>query len=154
MGRVDGAWGKYEIVSRGPKTEVSAAKLNSTQIKVPALHLDTTESGLADALRADGLSCTADNETCQRKPGLAVKFSAPEAGITYLVATAATSADFQQVLRHLSGHAVQPLRDWVNQHLDGRSHIAYVAGWRVDLQVVGQQLRLTLFNEEVWLVMS
>ena len=28
------------------------------------------------------------------------------------------------------------------------------SGWRVDLQVVGQQVRLTLFNEEVWLVMS
>lgn len=153
-GWVDGAWGKYEIVGRGEKTEISAAKLNSTQLKVPVLHLDTTESGLADALRADGLSCTADNETCQHKPGLALKFSGPDVGITYLVATAAASADFEQVLRHLSGNAVQPVRDWVNQHLDGRSHIAYVAGWRVDLQVVGQQVRLTLFNEEVWLVMS
>ncbi|MEV0289737.1 MULTISPECIES: hypothetical protein [unclassified Kribbella] len=153
-GWVDGSWGNYQIIGRGEKTEVSAAKLNSTQLKVPVLHLDTTESTLADALRADGLSCTADNDTCERKPGLALKFSGPDSGITYLVATAAAPKDFEKVLGHLSGSAVQPVREWTNQHLDGRSHTAYVAGWRVDLKPVGQQVRLTLFNEEVWLVMS
>jgi hypothetical protein len=157
----DGSWGKYEIIGRGEKTSLSASKLNSTPIKVPVLHLDTTEPRLADALRADGFTCTGDNETCARQPGLALKFSGPDTGITYLVATAATGATTQKafdelrakVFGHLSGSAVQPVQDWVTQHLDGRSHTAYVAGWRVDLQVAeGKQIRLTLFNEEVWLV--
>ena len=166
-GWVDGSWGGFQIVSRGPKTEVSGAKLGSTQIKVPVLHLDTTEAELADGLGADGYTCTADHETCQGKyagqPGLALKFSGPDTGITYLVATAATAATssnaFEQlqttVFGHLKGGAVAPIKGWVAQHLDGRSHVAYVAGWRVDLEVAtGKQTRLTLFNEEIWLVMS
>jgi hypothetical protein len=157
----DGSWGKYEIIGRGEKTSLSASKLNTTPIKVPVLHLDTTEPRLADALRADGFTCTRDNETCAGQPGMALKFSGPDTGITYLVATAATGATTQKsfeqlrakVFGHLSGSAVEPLRDWVTQHLDGRSHSAYVAGWRIDLQIAAnKQTRLTLFNEELWLV--
>ncbi|MFI6828073.1 hypothetical protein ACIBG5_13295 [Kribbella sp. NPDC050241] len=166
-GAPEGTWGKYEIISRGPKTQVNGAKLGSSQLEVPVLHLDTTEPDLAKALTADGYTCTADNETCQGKyagrPGLALKFSGPDTGITYLVATAATGATtgkaFEQLrttaFGHLQGDAVAPVQDWVSRHLDGRSHIAYVAGWRVDLEVTpGRQIRLTLFNEEIWLVMS
>lgn len=46
--------------------------------------------------------------------------------------------------------------------MDGRSHVAYVAGWRLDLQVfhpttattneVPTRFILTIFNEEVWQV--
>jgi hypothetical protein len=157
----DGSWGKYEIIGRGEKTFLSASKLNTTPIKVPVLRLDTTEPRLADALRADGFTCTGDNETCAGQPGMALRFSGPDTGITYLVATAATGATTQKtfeqlrarVFGHLSGRAVEPVRDWVTQHLDGRSHSAYVAGWRVDLQVTSnKQIRLVLFNEELWLV--
>jgi len=163
----EGQWGKFEVVPRGDKRQVSGQKLSTQQMKVPVLHLDTTEPELAKDLTAGGYTCTPDNETCQGKyaeqPGLALKFSGPDTGITYLVATAATGATtdkaFEQlwstVFGHLHGDAVAPVQTWVSQHLDGRSHIAYVAGWRVDLEVApGKQIGLTLFNEEIWLVMS
>lgn len=158
-GAVEGSWGKYEIVARGPKTVVDAAKFDSAQLDVPVLHLDTTEPELAKALAADGYTCTADNETCQRTPSLALKFSGPDSGITYLVATGASAQSFDQlrtsVFGHLHGDAVAPVQAWISQHLDGHSHSAYVAGWRVDLEVTpGQQIRLTLFNDQTWLVMS
>jgi hypothetical protein len=157
----DGSWGNYQILGRGEKTSLSASKLNTTPIKVPVLHLDTTEPRLADALRADGFTCTGDNETCTGQPGTALKFSGPDTGITYLVATAAAGATTEKtfdqlrvkVFGHLSGSAVGPVRDWVTLHLDGRSRSAYVAGWRVDLEVTNnKQIRLTLFNEETWQV--
>jgi hypothetical protein len=93
-----------------------------------------------------------------------------DTGITYLLVNAATGATTQpafdklqgKVFGHLRGDAAQPLRQWLAGHLDGRSHIAYVAGWRVDLQVFHGttaaakkqqgQIGLTVFNEEVWLV--
>jgi hypothetical protein len=158
-GAYEGPWGKYEVVPRGPKAEVSAAKLDTTQLDVPVLHLDTTENGLAEDLRSAGFTCSAAAETCTGKPGLAAKFSGPDSGITYLVATARAGAAFDEltteIFGHLSGDAVGPVRAWVTQHLDGRSHGAYVAGWRVDLEAVpGKQLRLTLFNEEIWMAMS
>ncbi|GAA0939392.1 hypothetical protein GCM10009554_29090 [Kribbella koreensis] len=157
----DGTWGTYVIVGHGKKTSLSASKVDTTPIKVPVLHLDTTEPALADALRADGFSCTADNETCAAQPGMTLKFSGPDEGITYLVATAATGPTSQETFAqladklfgHLSGSAVQPMRDWLTKHLDGNSHSAYVAGWRADFEVTtGKQLRLTLFNEERWLI--
>lgn len=157
----DGTWGTYVIVGHGKKTSLSASKLNTVPIKIPLLQLDSTEPGLADALRADGFSCTADNETCTAQPGMALKFSGRDTGLTYLVATAATGATSQKtfeqltgkVFGHLSGSAVEPVRDWLTQHLDGNSHSVYVAGWRADLEVTtGKQLRLTLFNEERWLI--
>jgi hypothetical protein len=72
----------------------------------------------------------------------AVKFSGPDTGITYLVATAASGATTRQafdeltttLFGHLQGAAVETVRDWLSQHLDGRSHMAYVAGRRVDLE--------------------
>lgn len=166
-GGAGGSWGELWVQGRGPKTQVSGKKRGAQQLKVPVLHLDTTEPGLAKDLTADGYTCTPDNETCQGKydgkPGLALKFSGPDTGLTYLVATAATGATTEKafdqlrtaVFSHLNGAAVAPVQDWVSQHLDGRSHIAYVAGWRVDLEVsAGKQIRLTLFNEEVWMVMT
>ncbi|WP_433016736.1 hypothetical protein [Kribbella sp. CA-294648] len=157
----EGSWGNYRVFMHRQKPSLSASKLNTTPIKVPVLHLDTAEPRLADALRADGFTCTGDNETCAGPPGTALRFSGPDTGITYLVATAASGATTRktfdqlraQVFGHLSGSAVGPVRDWVTLHLDGRSHSAYVAGWRVDLAVTaGKQIRLTLFNEEVWQV--
>lgn len=160
-GSPEGSWGKYEYLARGGKTSLSASKLNTTPIKVPVLHLDTTQARLADALRADGFTCSDAHGTCAGQPGVALKFVGPDTGITYLVATAATGTTTQKtfeelrakVFGHLSGTAVEPVRDWVTQHLDGRSHSAYVAGWRVDLQVTNnKQIRLTLFSEHLWLV--
>ncbi|WP_432888438.1 hypothetical protein ACQPYH_07610 [Kribbella sp. CA-245084] len=154
-GAMEGNWGKYEIVARGPKTVINAERFGNQQIKVPVLHLDTTEPELAKDLTGDGYTCATDNETCQRKPGLALKFSGADTGITYLVATGATSAQLSEdLLDRLHGSAVAPIQDWVSQHLDGKTHIAYVAGWRVDLEVIGKQLRLTLFNEEFFLLMT
>lgn len=159
-GATEGKWGKYEIVARGPKTVVNAEKFGNKQLKVPVLHLDTTEPELAKSFAADGYTCTSDNETCQRKPGFALKFSGPnDGGITYLVATAAPDTAFEQlraaVFGRLQGAAVAPMQDWIGQHLDGRSHAAYVAGWRVSLEVSpGKQTRLTLFNDEFFLQMT
>lgn len=170
----DGSWGNYEIVSRGPRPSLSASKAGSKPIKVPVLHLDTPETGLADGLQTDGFACARDNESCRGKyagkPGLTVQMSGPDTGITYLLASAAVGGDSQKafdelqtkIFGHLRGNAVEPLKQWLAGHLDGRSHIAYVAGWRVDLQVFHGttaatkeqpgQLRLTVFNEEVWQV--
>jgi hypothetical protein len=154
-GALEGTWGKYEVVARGPKTVIDAERFGNQQMKVPVLHLDTTEPELARDLTGDGYTCTADNETCQRKPGLALKFSGPDTGITYLVATGATSAQLSEdLLGRVHGSAVAPIQDWVSRHLDGRTHIAYVAGWRVDLEAIGEQIRLTLFNEEFFLQMT
>lgn len=154
-GALEGTWGKYEIVARGPKTVIDAEKFGNQQIKVPVLHFDTTEPELAKELAGDGYTCTADNETCQRKDGPALKFSGPDSGITYLVATGQTSAELSEdLLGRLHGSAVAPIQDWVSGHLDGKTHIAYVAGWRVDLEVIGKQIRLTLFNEEFFLQMT
>jgi hypothetical protein len=173
-GWTDGSWGSYEIVSRGPRASLSASKADSTPIKVPVLHFDTPETGLADGLRSDGFACARDTESCRGryagKAGLTVQMSGPDTGITYLLASAATGPTTQpafdelqgKVFGHLRGDAVQPSRQWLAGHLDGRSHIAYVAGWRVDLQVFHGttaaakkqpgQIRLTVFNEEVWQV--
>ncbi|MEU4394093.1 hypothetical protein [Kribbella sp. NPDC023855] len=156
----EGSWGDYHLLGHGAKTYLSASKRNITPIKVPVLHLDTTEPQLADALRADGFTCTGDNETCTGQPAMALKFSGPDTGITYLVATATNGATtpetFNQlrikVFAHLRGNAVGPVFDWVGLHLGGPSRSAFVAGWRVDLVVSDKQIRLTLFNEETWLV--
>ncbi|NUR94601.1 MAG: hypothetical protein HOV67_04995 [Kribbellaceae bacterium] len=159
-GASEGSWGKYEMMSRGPKTVLNAEKSGNKQLEVPVLHLDTTEPDLAKGLTADGYSCTADNETCQHKPGFALKFSGPnDGGLTYLVATAVPDSGFEQlratVFGHLHGAAVAPVQEWIGAHLDGRSHVAYVAGWRVSLEAVpGKQTRLTLFNDEFFLQMT
>jgi hypothetical protein len=167
-GATEGTWGKYEMVARGPKTVLNAEKFGNKQLAVPSLRLDTTEPELANALAADGYTCAADHETCQGKyagqSGLALKFSGPDdGGITYLVSTAATGATtskaFEQlratVFGHLRGDAATPVQEWVGRHLDGRSHIAYVAGWRVSLEVTpGRQTRLTLFNDWFFLQMT
>lgn len=167
-GAVEGKWGKYEIVGRGSPTRLDAEKFGNKQLKVPSLHLETTELGLAKALNADGYTCAGIQPTCQGqyagKPGLALKFSGPDdGGITYLVATAATGTTSEKafaqlrstVFGHLRGDAVAPVQEWISQHLGGGSHIAYVAGWRVDLEVTaGKQIRLTLFNEEFFLQMT
>jgi hypothetical protein len=166
-GSGDGAWGSYEAITRGPKTSFSGTKTSSPALDVPVLHLDTTESALANALRTNGFTCSRDNESCRTKSGSTVQMSGPDTGITYLLAattagqnTPATFAALhQQLLNHLTGPAVAPLRQWLTAHADGRSHSAYVAGWRVDLQAFHPSgdakqppghLRLTLFNEEVW----
>lgn len=167
-GWADGSWGAYEFISRGPKTSLSARKADSTPIKVPVIHLDTTETALADGLRADGFACSRDNETCRGKyagrPGLTAQMSGPDTGITYFLASAAVGGSTQEafdelrtkLFGHLDGSAVEPLNQWLSEHLDGRSHIAYVGGWRVDLQVFHSSasaignLRLTIFNEEYW----
>ncbi|HZX07917.1 hypothetical protein [Kribbella sp.] len=167
-GASEGSWGKYEMLARGKKTVLNAEKFGNKQLKVPSLSLGTTEPELAKALTADGYTCAADHETCQGRyadrPGLALKFSGPDdGGLTYLVGTAATGATtgkaFEQlrttVFGHLRGDAVTPVQEWIGRHLDGRSHIAYVAGWRVSLEVTpSKQTRLTLFNDWFFLQMT
>ncbi|WP_427885131.1 hypothetical protein ACQHIV_23395 [Kribbella sp. GL6] len=163
-GALEASWGKYEIVGRGAKTVLNAEKFGNKQLAIPSLHLDTTETEFADALTADGYTCAADHQTCQRKPGLALKFSGPDdGGLTYLVTTAAAGAEtgkaFEElrgtVFGHLRGAAVAPVQEWIGRNLDGRSHIAYVAGWRVSLEVSpAKQTRLTLFNEWFFLQMT
>jgi hypothetical protein len=155
-GWYSGAWGSYEVLSRGPKTSLSARRAEAQALKVPVLHLDSTETALATALQAHGFTCSQDHETC-RATGWTVQFSGPDTGITYLVAGTHSQKAFAQLqsrlFKHLKGPAVQPLNHWLTTHRDGRSHIAYVAGWRIDLQVhpTGQS-HLTLFNEQVWQV--
>jgi hypothetical protein len=162
-GARSGSWGDYEFVGRGERGRLSASKSGGSPIKVPVLHLDTPETGLAGGLRADGFACARDNESCHSKgagkPGQTVQMSGPDTGITYLVASADTQETFvdlqAKVFGHLRGAAVEPFKQWLTGHLDGRSHLAYIAGWRVDLRVfpgATGKLELTVFNEEVWQV--
>jgi hypothetical protein len=175
-----GSWGDYEIVSRGPKTLVIASKADTTPIKVPVVHLDTAEAALAEGLRADGFRCARDDESCRSryaaKGALTVTMSGPDTGITYLAAAASdmsagaeravTEKAFTtllgRVFGHVQGSAVTPFGQWLEAHWDGRSHTAFVAGWRLDLQLIHgttaatkklpTQVKLTIFNEEVWQV--
>lgn len=155
-GALSYSWGDFEIVGIGPRGSLSASKAGSTPIKVPVLRFDTPEADLADGLRADGFSCTGDNQSCQGKPGLTVQMLGPDTGITYLVVGGPTQQAFgdlhAKVFGHLRGDAAEPLRRWLAEHLDGRSHLAYVAGWRVELRVLRGKPELTLRNEEVWQV--
>jgi hypothetical protein len=172
-GFATGSWGALEAVTRGPETLFNGRKAGSTAVAVPVLHLDTTEQKLAETLSGSGFTCARDNESCRGqyagKPGLTVQMSGPDTGITYLLAAATagpnTTKAFTtlqgQLLDHLAGPAVTPLHQWLTEHQDGRSHSAYVAGWRVDLQSFHPvanpkqppgHLRLSLFNEEIWQV--
>jgi hypothetical protein len=155
-GGISGSWGAFEFSGIGPRGRFSGSKVGSTPIKVPVLRLDTPEADLADGLRADGFSCAPDNQSCQGKPGLTVQMMGPDTGITYFVVGGPTQQAFAdlhaKVLGHLRGDAVEPLRRWLAEHLDGRSHLAYVAGWRVELRVLRGKPVLTVRNEEVWQV--
>ncbi|MBB6567205.1 hypothetical protein HPO96_36415 [Kribbella sandramycini] len=150
----DGLWGKYALSNGAAGTALSAAKADSTPLAAPQLAAETAERTLAILLKKQGFTCSANDEDCTSplrdgKGSRAVRMTdLGAAGITYLLISindsgagatkAANLAAYGELAETtyelVEGPGIEGVRQWLQQHQDGTSHTAYVAGWRIELQ--------------------
>jgi hypothetical protein len=155
----DGSWGKYRAKDGIDGTTFAAGKNGVGPLTAPGVETTTTAKELADALKSKGLSCDTGKWICTgnfrdgegdleiRPLSLGPKLDS--GGITNLNISAtdiskhATATATRQAFENLAtttlgmvrGDGLQDVARWIQQRLDGRSHTAYVGGWRVELRV-------------------
>ncbi|MEU8225718.1 hypothetical protein [Kribbella sp. NPDC048915] len=154
------SWGELRLSNGGQDVRLTGHKSGEESLELPDQKFDTTQTQLSAALKAKGYVCTSSCKKDIGKYGYQRVFiiDVKDQGINELeVSVSGDSEDAKKALPvvindafgAVKGANVEAVKAWIKAHNDGKPHVAYVGGWRVETDGNGsgdygsQRIRVT-----------
>jgi hypothetical protein len=155
-------WGELRLSNSGDSLRLSGGKSGADSLEVPRKQFDNSEAEIQAALKAKGYDCTS---FCKkggfgtgRASAYVHAFGSSGSGVRSVMVNVSGDADAAKtqftssvgdMFGIVKGPDVQGLQAWVKANGDGKAHISYVNGWRVEINVRGSGGTYTSIELEV-----
>jgi len=137
-------WGELRLSNSGDSLRLSGGKSGTDSMAVPRKQFESTEANVKAGLQGKGYECST---SCRKKLGdygsqRVYTYGSEGSGIRTLEISVQADADdtkaafpaaVADTFALAKGPDVTAIQAWMKSHSDGKSHVAYVSGWRVEL---------------------
>ncbi|MGH3465424.1 MAG: PT domain-containing protein [Kribbellaceae bacterium] len=155
-------WGELRLSNSGDSLRLSGGKSGADSLEVPRKQFDNSEADIQAALKAKGYECTSFCKKGGFGNGQASAyvhaFGSSGSGVRSVMVNVSGDADAARsqftssvgdMFGIVKGPDVQGLQSWVKANGDGKAHISYVNGWRVEINVRGSGGTYTSIELEI-----
>jgi hypothetical protein len=155
-------WGELRLSNSGDSLRLSGGKSGADSLEVPRKLFDNSEAEIQAALKAKGYECTSFCKKGGFGNGQASAyvhaFGSSGSGVRSVMVNVSGDADAAKtrftssvgdMFGIVKGPDVQGLQAWVKANGDGKAHISYVNGWRVEINVRGSGDTYTSIELEI-----